>query len=99
MTTCEKAEMVAAGLLAITELMGADAFYGRGQQGPQWCMTDDCDAEDKALRTAWPQTRRLLCTFHIGQVHFRIIGAPRALLGPTLILCIFTWLNLTIVIN
>ena len=72
MATCEKADIVAAGLLGITELMAAEAFGGRGAQGPQRCMTDDCDAEDKALRTAWPETERLLCTFHIGQVHFTI---------------------------
>ena len=68
MSTTEKAEVIACGLRTITELMGDEAFGGRGQRGPRFCMTDDCDAEENALKTCWPGTRRLLCTFHLGQV-------------------------------
>ena len=50
---------------------GEAAFGGRGSAGPQHCMTDDCDAEERALTFTWSTVKRFLCTFHIGQAAWR----------------------------
>jgi len=34
-------------------------------------MTDDSAALKSALRSVWPQTRQLLCHFHVGQAEWR----------------------------
>ena len=36
----------------------------RGAQGPEVCITDDCDAERAALKNTWLETVLLLCIFH-----------------------------------
>ena len=65
--TSERAEVIACGLRHITQLTGEAAFGGRGSAGPQHCMTNDCEAEERALTLTWPTVKRFLCTFHIGQ--------------------------------
>lgn len=49
----------------IKETLGTGAFYSRG--APQFFMTDNCDAERKALSATWPAARCFLCIFHIHQ--------------------------------
>lgn len=44
--------------------MPSYAFYGRKDQGPEICITDDSSAERAALKTVWPNTTYLLCIFH-----------------------------------
>ena len=34
-------------------------------------MTDDSAAMKRALATVWPQTRQLLCHFHVAQAEWR----------------------------
>ena len=41
-----------------------NAFYGKGNDGPQIFITDDSDSEKNALRTIWPEASQLLCIFH-----------------------------------
>ena len=40
-------------LLALLD--GDDAFYQRGRAGPSCFMTDDSEAEIKALKNVWPR--------------------------------------------
>ncbi|CAB4429129.1 unnamed protein product [Rhizophagus irregularis] len=48
------------------------AFYGRGAQlGPKIFLTDDSSAERNALELCWPESIRLLCTFHVLQAFWR----------------------------
>ncbi|XP_042913276.1 uncharacterized protein [Parasteatoda tepidariorum] len=44
-------------------------FYGVGY--PSIFMTDDSEAEIKALRHVWPLSRNLLCIFHVAQAVWR----------------------------
>lgn len=46
-----------------------NAFYGKGS--PEIFMTDDSDAEIKALKNVWPTSRNLLCIFHVAQAVWR----------------------------
>ena len=67
--TGERKELIVAGLKSILSLMGEKSFYG--QLRPKCIMTDDCDAEDAAICDLWLETKRLLCTFHLGQAMWR----------------------------
>lgn len=53
----------------IKEALGDSAFYGKGN--PQCFITDNCEAERKALATTWPTTMLFLCIFHILQQVWR----------------------------
>ena len=48
------------------------AFFGRDSQvGPIVFITDDSNAERNALELCWPNSIRLLCTFHVLQAFWR----------------------------
>ena len=51
------------------EVLGDCAFYSRGE--PQSFMTDNCDADRKALAATWSTSHRLFCIFHILQQVWR----------------------------
>lgn len=53
------------GFGMVKESLGECAFYGRGK--PQCFITDNCEAERKALATTWPTAMLFLCIFHILQ--------------------------------
>ena len=53
----------------VKEALGEYAFYGKGQ--PQSFMTDNSDAERKALAVTWPTSQQFLCIFHILQQVWR----------------------------
>ena len=63
--------IIACGLHHITEVTREEAFGGRGSAGPQHCMTDDCDAEERGLKLTWPTVKHLLCIFNICQSAWR----------------------------
>jgi len=46
-----------------------NAFGGQGY--PSLFLTDNSDAEINALKTVWPQSRSLLCIFHVLQSVWR----------------------------
>ena len=58
-------------------LLPADAFGGRGSNGPAAFITDDCLAERKALHSVFPQAVLLLCTFHLLQAVWRWLWDSR----------------------
>lgn len=53
----------------VKEAIGECAFYGKGE--PQSFITDNCDAERKALAATWPTSQQFLCIFHILQQVWR----------------------------
>lgn len=57
------------GFGMVKEALGDCAFYGKGE--PQSFMTDNCDAERKALAVTWPSSQQFLCIFHILQQVWR----------------------------
>ena len=70
-TTREDTETVLFGLQVLQSVLPSFAFYGRGSTvGPVVVMTDDCDAERKAISIAWPSTTLLLCIFHVLQAQW-----------------------------
>ena len=63
-TSGESEEVITEAITFLKAILPTNAFYGRGAQGPEVCITDDCDAERAALKNTWPNTARLLCSFH-----------------------------------
>ena len=48
----------------LKKVLPQNAFYGRGEKGPQLFITDDSSAERSAIRATWPDSTLLLCVFH-----------------------------------
>lgn len=53
----------------VKNALGHSAFYGRGE--PQSLITDNCEAERKALAVTWPTAQHFLCIFYILQQVWR----------------------------
>ena len=50
----------------LKQVLSDKAFYKRGKdKGPVIFMTDDADAEINALKTVWPESKLLLCVWHV----------------------------------
>ena len=87
--TREDAATILSGLELLKSILPTFAFYGRGADiGPVCVMTDDCDAERKALASAWSTAILLLCLFHILQVCLYLLNLSQNLTyGYFYILC------------
>ena len=49
-------------------MLAETSFYG---SQPKILMTDDSLAEKNAMKKAWPESKQLLCVFHVLQIlHF-----------------------------
>ena len=48
----------------LKSILPQNAFYGRGANGPEMCITDDCTAERSAIHNTWSETKLFLCIFH-----------------------------------
>ena len=48
----------------LKSILPQNAFYGRGENGPEMCITDDCTAERSAIHNTWSETKLFLCIFH-----------------------------------
>ncbi|XP_043192572.1 uncharacterized protein LOC122365422 isoform X1 [Amphibalanus amphitrite] len=57
------------GFQLLQKAVGSGAFNGRGH--PSAFITDNCDAERRALRTVWPEAEQFLCVFHVLQQVWR----------------------------
>ncbi|XP_041468587.1 uncharacterized protein LOC121418660 isoform X2 [Lytechinus variegatus] len=67
----EAEKTIQAGLKLFQSVFPGNAFFGKGDRGPQIFITDDCLAERKALSSVYPDASLLLCTFHILQAVWR----------------------------
>ena len=63
-TSGENEPTITEALTFLKGVLPSYAFYGRNNQGPEICITDDSSAERAALKTVWPNTTYLLCIFH-----------------------------------
>ena len=70
-TTSETESTITAALEVYKSMLPGDCFGGRGLEGPQLFLTDDCKAEHKAINAAFPQSVLLLCVFHVLQATWR----------------------------
>ena len=59
-TSGESEEVITEAMTFLKAIVPTNAFYGRGAQGPEVCITDDCDAERAALKTPG-QTQHCCC--------------------------------------
>ena len=66
-TSDEKTQTLVSAFTMYKQLLKSDAFYGRGDSGPESFMTDNCSELRDALNTVWPNSNTLLCRFHIMQ--------------------------------
>lgn len=66
-TSGESEAVLTEAFSLLKRILPEKAFYGRGYQGPQLCITDDCVAERGALKNNWSQVKLLLCVFHFLQ--------------------------------
>lgn len=67
-TTNESYEAIKCGLATLKENFNF-SFYG--QEFPSVVMMDDAAAQKKAIRSIWPQSTILLCSFHVAQAYWR----------------------------
>ena len=63
-TSGESEEVITEAMTFLKNVLPTNAFYGKGFNGPEICITDDSDAERAALGNIWPGTTFLLCIFH-----------------------------------
>ena len=63
-TSGENEPTITEALTLMKGVLPSCAFYGRKDQGPEICITDDSSAERAALKTVWPNIMYLLCIFH-----------------------------------
>ncbi|XP_025088136.1 uncharacterized protein LOC112560469 [Pomacea canaliculata] len=73
----EATEVIADALSLYKELLPSDAFFGRGNRGPQVFLTDDSSSERQSLQAAFPEATLLLCTFHILKATWRFLWHAR----------------------
>ena len=76
-TSCETEAVMTQAFKIYKELLPSYAFYGKGESGPENIITDDSDSERKSLASVWPQSRLLLCTFHVLQATWRWLWASQ----------------------
>lgn len=62
---------ISEGLQLLRSILPANAFYGNEDRGPQIFITDDCLSERKAIKSVFPASTLLLCTFHFLQAVWR----------------------------
>lgn len=71
----ESEQVIYEGLELLKTLLDDHSFSGNGRAGPSVFLTDDCKAEQGALRRAFPQARQVLCIFHLLQAAWRWLWA------------------------
>ena len=76
-TSCETEVVMKKAFQIFKEMLPSYAWYGRGSSGPENILTDDSEAERKSLASVWPQSRLLLCTFHVLQATWRWLWASQ----------------------
>ena len=76
-TTSECEAAVKCGLNLLKDVLPEGAFFGRGEEGPNVVMTDDCTAERSAIHEVWPLCTLLLCIFHVLQAVWRWLWENR----------------------
>lgn len=67
----EDEDTIFEGLEHLKQLAGEKAFAGRGLAGLQTFITDDCKAEQWALKRSFPGATLLLCLLHLLQAVWR----------------------------
>ncbi|KAK3889775.1 hypothetical protein Pcinc_006336 [Petrolisthes cinctipes] len=65
-TSSESEKVLIGEFRLLRDLFPNNAFFGR-QEGPEIFMTDDAEAEHKALHNVFQDSTLLLCSFHILQ--------------------------------
>ncbi|XP_001199878.3 uncharacterized protein LOC763787 isoform X1 [Strongylocentrotus purpuratus] len=70
-TPSETQATITAALQLLQTILPAGCFGGRGAVGPQIFITDDCMAERRALKDLFPQSKQLLCSFHLLKATWR----------------------------
>jgi len=76
-TPSEDTATLTTALHLFNALLDSSCFYGRGTSGPEVFMTDDATAERQALSVVYPETKCLLCVFHILQAHWRYLWSAQ----------------------
>ena len=56
--------IVTSSLTFLKGVLPSYAFYGRNNQGPEICITDDSSAKQVALKMVWP-TPHTYCAYFI----------------------------------
>lgn len=72
-TSSESENILTAGFQLLKDLFPPEALFGRHEKGPEIIMTDDAEAERKALGKVYPDSTLLLCSFHILQALWRFL--------------------------
>lgn len=70
-TTSESQSTITAGFELLKSILPEGAFHGRGADGPQVAMTDDCKSLRQGLHAVYPHCSLVLCVFHLLQAMWR----------------------------
>ena len=76
-TSCETEAVMTEAFKMYKEMLPSYAFKGKGSLGPENIITDDSDSERNSIKSVWPQSRLLLCTFHVLQATWRWLWASQ----------------------
>lgn len=68
-TDSQSTDSYTQGFLLLKDVISARGFNAKGF--PALFMTDDSDSERNALAAVWPQSKQLLCQFHVSQSVWR----------------------------
>ncbi|KAK7088885.1 hypothetical protein V1264_024257 [Littorina saxatilis] len=79
----ESTEVLILALQLYMQLVPSDAFFGRGEKGPEVFITDDSEAERQSLNNIFPEATTILCSFHLLQATWRFLwdsknGIPKS---------------------
>ena len=75
-TSSESKSVLKEAFALYRDTLPDEAFYKNGKyRGPSLFMSDDCESERSALQHVWPESRLLLCHFHLLQATWRWIHA------------------------
>lgn len=72
-TSSESENILTHGFQLLKDLFPPSAFFGRHEKVPKIIMTDDAEAERKALHNEYQESTLLLSSFHILQAIWRFL--------------------------
>ena len=66
----------------LKQCLPENAFYGKGTSGPPVFMTDNCSELREALSKSWPNSKLLICVFHLMQQVWRWLFERKHNISP-----------------
>ena len=75
--SCETEKVLIEGFTMWRDILPSYAFKGRGKMGPCLIMTDDAATEISALKEVFPESKHILCIWHVLTANYRWLWNAR----------------------